>query len=301
MGIKKIVMLATLLTAISGGEISAMAKTRQISKFTHVKVSKHTVSGKTTKYAHVKLIHLKHGEKVAAKADKHGKFVIKVKQNNLTKLKFKLKATKHGFKGRTYSHVVKTTKPIKQAAENGTITEKNTLKPESVVAPQTVAGNNTISNSIISSNVTPSSPVLPTTPSKSKEQLIREKKSQLEIAKNAYAKMAIALDPTLSGLPVGEYDDEFIFGYQANVERARLELYRKISNGNKEEIAIAQKNLDLAKSKYEQYLPTYIATNKKFRTMREKIRPLGEQVEKLAKELQALQPDAPYESTDYDF
>ncbi|WP_203640378.1 carboxypeptidase-like regulatory domain-containing protein [Levilactobacillus andaensis] len=305
MGIKKVAMLAVFLTAVvSGGEVSAMAKTKQISKFTHVKVSKRTVSGKTTKYAHVKLTHLKHGEKVGTKADKHGKFVIKVKQNNLTKLKFKLKATKHGFKGQTYTHTVKVTKPV---TNNAAVTEQNTVKPENVVKPSTpvsnftTSGNNQLVINRPSRPVRPSRPrpTAPTTPSKSKEQLIREKKAQLEIAKNAYAKIVVETEPAFAELSLEDYDEEFLVGYQLDIERARLEVQRKLATGNKDEIATAQKNLELAKEKYEKYLPLYLAVDKKFYALREKIRPFANEVNKLARELHILQPDAPYEGINH--
>lgn len=296
MKIKKVVMLAVLLTAVSGGEVSAMAKTKQISKFTHVKVSKHTVSGKTTKYAHVKLTQLKHGEKGSAKADRHGKFVIKVKQNNLTKLQFKLKATKHGFKGRTYTYVVKVTKPV---TNNAAVPEQSSVKPESVTKPQTPNDNSNILSNTHANNNTPSKPVSPVAPSKSNEQLIREKKAQLEIAKNAYAKIVVETEPAFAELSFEEYDEEFLVGYQIDIERARLEVQRKLATGNKDEIAIAQKNLELAKDRYEKYLPLYIAADKKFYALRERIRPFANEVNKLARELQVLQPDAPYEGINH--
>jgi len=78
---------------------------------------------------------LKHGEKVSATANKHGKFTLKVKNNNLTKLKFKLKATKTGLKARTYTHKVK--KAV-QSIDDGATTETQTapvsVKPDSASA-----------------------------------------------------------------------------------------------------------------------------------------------------------------------
>lgn len=286
-------MLAMLLTIVSGGEVTAMAQTKQINKFTHVKVSKHTVSGKTTKYAHVKLTHLKHSEKVNTKADKNGKFVLKVSQNNLTKLRFKLKAVKQGFKGRTYTHAIKITKP---AINHETVAGPNATKPENLAKPQTLDENNNTGNT---NNNNPSKPALPVIPSKSNEQLIKEKKAQLEIAKDAYAKIVVELEPEFAKLfsSFEEYDDEFLTGYQYDIERARLEVQRKLTTGNPDEIAIAKKNLELAKDKYEKYLPLYIATDKKFYALRGRIRPFADAVNKLAKELQILQPDAPYEGS----
>ncbi|WP_204120006.1 hypothetical protein [Levilactobacillus wangkuiensis] len=131
---KKIVMAATLLSIVTGGEVSALAAKTQhsVAKITHVKVTKHKVTGYTTAQSHVKLMKLKHGEKVSATANKHGKFTLKVKSNNLTKLKFKLKATKTGLKARTYTHKVK--KAV-QSIDDGATTETQTapasVKPDS--------------------------------------------------------------------------------------------------------------------------------------------------------------------------
>ena len=106
MDMKKIVMAATLVSIVTGGEVSALAaKTQQsVAKFTHVKVTKHKVTGYTTAKSHIELLKLKHGEKASTTANKHGKFTLTVKHNNLTKLNFKLKATKVGLKARTYTH-----------------------------------------------------------------------------------------------------------------------------------------------------------------------------------------------------
>ncbi|WP_164511296.1 hypothetical protein [Levilactobacillus mulengensis] len=134
MDMKKIVMAATLLSIVTGGEVSALAAKTQhsVAKITHVKVTKHKVTGYTTAQSHVKLMKLKHGEKVSATANKHGKFTLKVKSNNLTKLKFKLKATKTGLKARTYTHKVK--KAV-QSIDDGATTETQTapavVKPDS--------------------------------------------------------------------------------------------------------------------------------------------------------------------------
>lgn len=120
---KKIVMAATLLSIVTGGEVSALAaKTthQSVAKITHVKVTKHKVTGYTTAKSHITLMKLKHGEKASATANKKGKFTVKVKKNNLSKLKFKLKATKPGLKARTYTHKVK--KAV-QAIDDGVITE----------------------------------------------------------------------------------------------------------------------------------------------------------------------------------
>ncbi|WP_258115549.1 hypothetical protein [Levilactobacillus yiduensis] len=120
---KKIVMAATLLSIVTGGEVSALAaKTthQSVAKITHVKVTKHKVTGYTTAKSHITLMKLKHGEKASATANKKGKFTVKVKKNNLSKLKFKIKATKAGLKARTYTHKVK--KAV-QAIDDGVITE----------------------------------------------------------------------------------------------------------------------------------------------------------------------------------
>jgi hypothetical protein len=137
MDMKKIVMAATLLSIVTGGEVSALAAKTQhsVAKITHVKVTKHKVTGYTTAQSHVKLMKLKHGEKASATANKHGKFTLKVKSNNLTKLKFELKATKTGLKARTYTHKVK-------KAVDGATTETQTapavVKPDSSSADKKV-------------------------------------------------------------------------------------------------------------------------------------------------------------------
>ncbi len=114
MDMKKIVMAATLVSIVTGGEVSALAaKTQQsVAKFTHVKVTKHKVTGYTTAKSHIELLKLKHREKSSTTANKHGKFTLTVKHNNLTKLNFKLKATKAGLKARTYTHKAKSTNNV---------------------------------------------------------------------------------------------------------------------------------------------------------------------------------------------
>jgi len=132
---KKIVIAATLLSIVTGGEVSALAaKTtphHAVAKITHVKISKHKVTGYTTAQSHVKLMKLKHHEQAETTANKHGKFTLKVKSNNLTKLKFKLKATHAGLKARTYTHKVK---KHAQSIDESTTTETQTapapVKPQ---------------------------------------------------------------------------------------------------------------------------------------------------------------------------
>ncbi|WP_225419739.1 hypothetical protein [Levilactobacillus cerevisiae] len=135
MDMKKIVIAATLLSIVTGGEVSALAaKTtphHAVAKITHVKISKHKVTGYTTAQSHVKLMKLKHHEQAETTANKHGKFTLKVKSNNLTKLKFKLKATHAGLKARTYTHKVK---KHAQSIDESTTTETQTapapVKPQ---------------------------------------------------------------------------------------------------------------------------------------------------------------------------
>lgn len=149
-------MAATLLSVFAGGEASALAaKTTHhaVAKITHVKVTKHKVSGYTTPESHIKLMKLKHGEKASATANHKGKFVIKVKNNNLSKLKFKIKATKHGLKARTHVHKVKKAAQSIDSGNTGSQatptpapttpdSSSESKKPEKPVKPNTGNHNN---------------------------------------------------------------------------------------------------------------------------------------------------------------
>ena len=124
MGIKHLLLVATTLAVVSGGELGALAKTKTIGQLTQVTVTKHTVAGKTTKNAKVKLVNA-HGKKLATgKTSKVGKFKITAKSQNLSKLKFKLTVTKAGYKARTFSNkqIKRAVKRTPTATTVGTVT-----------------------------------------------------------------------------------------------------------------------------------------------------------------------------------
>ena len=102
-GIKQALLLTTAVTLAAGGEISALAATKTIGKLTQVRVTKHTLTGKTTKNAKVQLFNAR-GKSLASGRTNHlGKFKLSLKHQNLGKLKFKLTTSKPGYRSRTFT------------------------------------------------------------------------------------------------------------------------------------------------------------------------------------------------------
>jgi len=299
MGIKKIVMLATLLTVVSGGEISAMAKTKQISKFTHVKVSKHTVSGKTTKYAHVKLTHLKYGEKVGAKADKHGKFILKVKKNNLKKLKFKLIATKKGFKSRTYKHSLEpNSHPIKKRSTTSSATQEPTMTSSS-------PNNSTVSTQHASSTQ-PTIPVIPTMPAtQDKNKQVQELRSEIENALQIYFTLKQKIDPQLKEYDPVYYERGILYTKVSEARKQLLPAKDSLTKTNasttvdiqkaNENVALAQTKFDKAYNDYYDYMDNHSAQFIKYSNLQNQIDSAMEKIDALSDKLAALQPGMPGE------
>ncbi|MCH5465186.1 hypothetical protein [Levilactobacillus tujiorum] len=280
MKVRKIVMLATLIAVISGGELSAQAKTRMLSKITHVKVTKHRVTGYTTKYAHLKLTGLKHHEKASAKANKHGKFVIKVKKNNLKKLNFKIKATKKGYKTLTYKY-----KTVKKTTSNKVKSSKQLGKEHMTVENI----NNTVSSNITtSSNV--STPTKPSGYMKTKAELIKEKHNQLTEAKRAY--YMIKND--------SQKDIESYNSLMHQIDEALVEVNQAIkaqstsTSSNSEEL---QKAVNDAQSKYDALTSgnTYKEIINRQKIIQKKLSAAEDKISSIADELHMLEPEKPFE------
>ena len=137
-GIKQAMLLTAALTLAAGGEISALAATKTIGKLTQVRVTKHTLTGKTTKNAKVQLFNAR-GKSLASGRTNHlGKFKLSLKHQNLGKLKFKLAATKPGYRSRTFtSQQIK--KAITQALANQVASTPNKPASTKPVKPATPA------------------------------------------------------------------------------------------------------------------------------------------------------------------
>jgi len=137
-GIKQAMLLTATLTLAAGGEISSLAATKTIGKLTQVRVTKHGVAGKTTKNAKVQLFDAR-GKSLASGRTNHlGKFKLSLKHQNLGKLKFKLAATKPGYRSRTFtSQQIK--KAITQALANQVASTPNKPASTKPVKPATPA------------------------------------------------------------------------------------------------------------------------------------------------------------------
>lgn len=293
MHIRRTIALTAILTIISGGELTAMATTKPISKFSHVKISKHTVSGKTTKYVFVKLTNLKHGEKASTKTDKHGKFILKVKKNNLTKLKFKLKATKKGFKSRTYTHPLK---PSSQPIDNGTITEPT--------AQKTVTNTSTSSISTASPQSTSNSQ--PATPStQDKIEQIKELRSEIENSIQTYLTLKQKLKPQLD-----KYNSLFSERSKLsnNLVTARNQLLSAkdtlatIDTSNtaavqaiSDKVSTTQAAFDKAYNDYYDYMDKYSDQFTAEGNARNQLNTAEQKVNDLGDKLEELEPGMPYE------
>lgn len=296
MKIRKVVMLATLIAVISGGELNAQAKTRTLSKITHVKVTKHRVTGYTTKYTHLKLTGLKHHEKASAKANKHGKFVIKVKKNNLKKLNFKIKATKKGYETLTYKY-----KTVKKTTSNKV---KNPMQPEkehvTVVKP---------AESPHKSSVSSPSPAKPSTPAKSKAEQIAELRVQLEQAQQQHAKLYFTLKPKMD-----QYSDVYkqSVAFSNNQTKARVALVKaKISRDQldpsdtnypkrNEQVLDAQKSLDQASYDWHTFLDKHRQELTDYSRLQSKINSAENLIWAIASKLDKLQPGMPSEGNNED-
>jgi len=165
MDIKKIILTTALLSIAAAGETTALAAKPQssVAKITHVKVTKHKVTGHTTAKSHVVLLKLKNNQKASATANNHGNFTISVKQGNLTKLKFKIKVSKAGLKSRTYTHKVKkSTAQVTALSKPHESTESLTPSGKPTTAQPSTPGS------------TPSAPSKPTT--YTKKQIDQQRK-----------------------------------------------------------------------------------------------------------------------------
>lgn len=218
LGIKQAVLVATALTVVAGGEIGAMAKSKTIGKLTQVKLTKHTIAGKTTKYARIKLVTAQGKQLASGKTNRVGKFKLTVKKQNLSKLTFKLAASKPGYKARKFSnkqikhaaqakpsHSVTTTTPVPSQPDKpakptpvkpSTPTKPN--KPTSPVKP--VRPSKPVKPSTPASPANPAKPT-PSTPSRpgstlsAKDRQIAAKKAQIKAAKDNYYQVKKQLRP----------------------------------------------------------------------------------------------------------
>ncbi|MFC6288991.1 Ig-like domain-containing protein [Levilactobacillus angrenensis] len=217
MGIKPALLVAAALTVAFGGEVNAMAKSHTIGKLTQVKLSKHRLTGKTTKYARIKLVNAQGKSFASGKANRVGKFKITVKKQNLTKLSFKLAASKPGFKSRTFSNKqIKRAqaKPAKPTTTPNVTVPSQPDKPNKPVKPTTPAKPVKPSKPVKptkpvkpskptkpSGPASPANPGKPTTPSRpgnnlsAKDRQIAAKKAQIEAAKQNYYQVKKQLQP----------------------------------------------------------------------------------------------------------
>lgn len=234
MGIKQATLLAALLSMTAGGGISAMAKTKTVGKMTQVRLTKHTLSGKTTKYAKIRLVNAQGKQLASSKTNRVGKFKITLKNQNLSKLKFKLTASKAGYLSRRFSST-----QIQQAVANATQT--STL-PGATVTP--------------AKPVKPTNPTKPTTPSRpgnaggsgrpsadtgaNLAKLIQAKRAELAAAKAKVARIKAELKPTQ------DYIDSchvFIMDHIAIREQAKKDLATAEANHDQAGIDAANQQI----------------------------------------------------------
>lgn len=292
---KTLILATALLTVFSGGGINAQAKTRMLKKFSHVKITKHRVTGYTTKYAHIKLIGLKHGEKGSTRSNKHGKFVLKVKKNNLKKLNFKLKATKKGYKVRTYKYKVKKKKP--SIAKVHGQTQPSEKEHAAVVTPNSPA------------KVTPSVPTVSHKPSKSTAQQIADLRVKLEQAKQKYTETYLKIQPILNSMNDVESQHDMLKGkvrdarvqlVSAKIKREKLTPKDPEYSSLTEKIQRAQTKLDDATKVYY----NFVEENKQQLVEYEKDMTIlyssSDEARYFASQLQELQPGLPLDNDDFD-
>ncbi|WP_125763805.1 hypothetical protein [Levilactobacillus mulengensis] len=193
-GIKQALLLTTAVTLAAGGEISALAATKTIGKLTQVRVTKHTLTGKTTKNAKVQLFNAR-GKSLASGRTNHlGKFKLSLKHQNLGKLKFKLAASKPGYRSRTFTSQ-QINKAVTQALANqvtNTPTKPVPAKPGKPVKP--TRPTQSTSNNRPSTSGNSGGNAADTGANVSK--LIRAKRAEIAAAKAEYLRLTQQLAPT---------------------------------------------------------------------------------------------------------
>ena len=193
-GIKQAMLLTAALTLTAGGEISALAATKTIGKLTQVRVTKHTLTGKTTKNAKVQLTNARGKQLASGRANHLGKFKLSLKHQNLGKLKFKLTTSKPGYRSRTFtSQQIK--KAISQALANQAANTPSQpapskpVKPVKPTRPTSSTGNNRPSTGSNSGGNAADTGA-------NVSSLIRAKRAEVAAAKVAYARLKAQLAPT---------------------------------------------------------------------------------------------------------
>jgi hypothetical protein len=193
-GIKQALLLTTAVTLAAGGEISALAATKTIGKLTQVRVTKHTLTGKTTKNAKVQLFNAR-GKSLASGRTNHlGKFKLSLKHQNLGKLKFKLAASKPGYRSRTFTSQ-QINKAVTQALANqvaSTPTKPAPAKPVKPVKP--TRPTQSTSNNRPSTSGNSGGNAADTGANVSK--LILAKRAEIAAAKAEYLRLTQQLAPT---------------------------------------------------------------------------------------------------------
>lgn len=292
---KTFMMATALLTVFSGGGLSVQAKTRMVKKISHVKITKHSVTGYTTKYAHIKLIGLKHGEKANTKSNKHGKFVLKVKRNNLKKLNFKLKATKKGYKVRNYKYKVKK-KKSSVAKIHG---QQQPNEKEHIV----------ITTTNPPAKVTPSIPAVTHKPSRNTAQQIADLRIKLELAKQKYTETYLRIQPILNSLNEVEKQRGML---KANMSDARIQLVSAKMKREKltpkdpeyssltEKIQSAQADLDAATKAYYNFVEKNKQQIMEYEKDQKILYTSSDEARYFASQLQELQPGLPLDDDDFD-
>jgi len=251
--IKKIFLLLVTASTVYGGMITASSSTRFVSKFSHIRVSKHKISGKTSRGATIQLLTAKSKQLAKTVSNRKGHFSIKLKHAKLTKLNFKLKASKHGFRSRWFKHSKTATKiSRKKAPQSGSNKPVETPEQVKPVIPATV-------------NPSPQPSTLPkypatVEPTKSKEQLIQEKLKQLDDASNDAARIHAEFDSKLA--PFNEKYLLIIRDFESTdkeIDKQRIDLQKAIISKDNDQIDKTNKELTKLKSEYEQKRKDYIA------------------------------------------
>lgn len=142
------------------GPIASASKHR-VQKVKAVKVTKHKITGQTTKGAKISILSMKNQRLATGKANAKGKFVVKTKRN-MTKVGFKFKVTKKGYVSRMSVYQPKRKANVKPIVNKPVVHEPAAEKP-SLETGQHVTGGNSSTGNVGGGSVAPVKPVVPGT------------------------------------------------------------------------------------------------------------------------------------------
>lgn len=117
--------LAILGLALNTANITGQAKQKMVAAITKIRVTKHEVSGQTTKQATIKMFNANQKLVTKTKTTRKGTFKLKTRKS-YQNLAFTIKATKAGYRTRTFKHAKIAKKMTQSVTKEQPITKSTT-------------------------------------------------------------------------------------------------------------------------------------------------------------------------------